>query len=188
MTWRAAFSHALSAPSKQADIEPLSDAVKALDGVEMGVLGDGLDQSSKDISNRPSNIGRTKPLGMVSSERRRDDLSRRVGLIIRGRSFYVRLKVPKRLQPIVGKTHFVRSLKTGLVNEAVRQSRVMGEHSNNGFSWPREGRQRRRHGQAIQAPILINAAPEPAGSRLKDLLDIFLSDLSKNRSEKTILG
>ncbi|WP_368407091.1 DUF6538 domain-containing protein [Asticcacaulis aquaticus] len=34
-------------------------------------------------------------------------------MFVRGRSFYVRWKIPSRLQPIVGHSHFVRSLKTG---------------------------------------------------------------------------
>jgi hypothetical protein len=50
----------------------------------------------------------------------------RHGLIVRGRSFYVRWKVPKRFQPTIGKTHFVKSLRTGLLSEAVRKARLFG--------------------------------------------------------------
>ncbi|MFP1131563.1 DUF6538 domain-containing protein [Asticcacaulis sp. W401b] len=41
------------------------------------------------------------------------------GLIVRGRMLYVKWRVPKDLQEIVGKTHFVRSLRTGRLSEAI---------------------------------------------------------------------
>lgn len=70
---------------------------------------------SRNGSSRPSNMdGDREKNGRARPSRRQH------GLIVRGQSFYVKWKVPKRLQPIVGKTHFVRSLRTGRWDDAVR--------------------------------------------------------------------
>lgn len=46
------------------------------------------------------------------------------GLIVRGRVFYLRLRVPGGLVEKVGRTHWVRSLGTGYRREAVRRAEV----------------------------------------------------------------
>ena len=51
------------------------------------------------------------------------------GLIVRGRVFYLRLRVPGALVEKVGKTHWVRSLATGDRAEAVRQFTSFGVHA-----------------------------------------------------------
>ncbi|WP_432207113.1 DUF6538 domain-containing protein [Brevundimonas naejangsanensis] len=48
------------------------------------------------------------------------------GLIVRGRVFYLRLRVPRTLQEKIGKTHFWRSLGTSRWEEAVREARLVG--------------------------------------------------------------
>lgn len=72
---------------------------------------------------KPSANGSARPSRMVDIDRpgndRRASSAQKHGMFVRGRSFYVRWRVPSRLQPIVGKTHFVRSLKTGRWADAV---------------------------------------------------------------------
>ena len=46
------------------------------------------------------------------------------GLIVRGRVFHVRVRVPRRLEQQVGRTHVTRSLRTGVRSEAVRKARI----------------------------------------------------------------
>ena len=50
------------------------------------------------------------------------------GLIVRGSTYYLRLRVPRPLITIVGKTHVVKSLRTGYRAEAIRKARAV--HSN----------------------------------------------------------
>ncbi|WP_409514607.1 DUF6538 domain-containing protein [Brevundimonas sp.] len=47
------------------------------------------------------------------------------GLIIRGRVFHVRVAVPRKVQPTVGRTEVWRSLGTGNRSEAIRKSKVV---------------------------------------------------------------
>ena len=44
------------------------------------------------------------------------------GLIVRGSTYYLRLRVPRSLAAVIGKTHVVKSLGTGYRADAVRQS------------------------------------------------------------------
>ena len=48
------------------------------------------------------------------------------GIIVRGRVFYLRLRVPRTLHEKVGRTHFWRSLGTSKWDEAVREARLVG--------------------------------------------------------------
>jgi hypothetical protein len=48
------------------------------------------------------------------------------GLIVRGRVFYLRMRVPRGLVEKVGRTHWVRSLGTGCRGEAVRRAIGLG--------------------------------------------------------------
>jgi hypothetical protein len=65
---------------------------------------------------------------------RRKAIRKGSGLIVRGQMFYVKWKVPKALQKIVGKTHFVRSLRTGRLNEAVRMNGSYGKEFSKWYS------------------------------------------------------
>jgi hypothetical protein len=76
---------------------------------------------SKAITAQPS----VKRAMASASRPNRVPQARNSGLIVRGRIFYVRWMIPRKLQPVLGKTHFVRSLKTGRRDEAVRQARIV---------------------------------------------------------------
>src|SRR5436190_13543988 len=58
-----------------------------------------------------------------SSRARQDSGRRHSGLIVRGRGFYLRMRVPRSLERTVGRTHLWRSLGTGNKAEAIRQAR-----------------------------------------------------------------
>ena len=47
------------------------------------------------------------------------------GLIVRGRVFHLRVRVPRTHQDRIGRTHVWRSLGTGLKSEAVRRARLV---------------------------------------------------------------
>lgn len=88
-------------------------------------------------------------------------LSRRMGLVVRGMSYYVRLSVPKSLQGIVGKREFVRSLRTNVLNEAIRKARLVSADFER---WLADGAP-----PAVQTPAPVQAptpvavpAPPPA--------------------------
>ena len=57
---------------------------------------------------KPSGNGRSEPSQRLASRSRRTP-----GLIVRGRVFYLRLRVPRSLEASVGRTHVWRSLGTG---------------------------------------------------------------------------
>ena len=60
------------------------------------------------------------------SERSRPNgASRTPGLILRGTTFYLRLRVPRHLSSVIGRTHFMRSLSTRSRSEASRLARLV---------------------------------------------------------------
>ncbi|WP_366788496.1 DUF6538 domain-containing protein, partial [uncultured Brevundimonas sp.] len=66
----------------------------------------------RSVVHNPGGRSRTHAAGSSASPSSRS--SRNVpGLIVRGRVFYLRLRVPRTLQKKVGRTHFWRSLGTG---------------------------------------------------------------------------
>ncbi|WP_157405636.1 DUF6538 domain-containing protein [Asticcacaulis benevestitus] len=109
-----------------------------------------------------------------------------MGIISRGKSYYVRLNVPKSLQAIVGKTEFRRSLKTGRMAEAVRKARIVSAEFE---QWLLEA-----EGKAVEgiAPVALatpsSFKPEPTGKSLRELCEVFLKDPTKNRSGKAVSG
>ena len=51
--------------------------------------------------------------------------SRTPGLILRGTIYYLRLRVPRHVSSVIGRTHFMRSLATGSRSEASRLARLV---------------------------------------------------------------
>jgi integrase len=112
---------------------------------------------------------------------------RPTGLILRGRLFSLRLKVPKHLQARVGRTHWCRALGTGRFADAVRQARLAAAEF--------ETLLRAAEGNEVQSASLpeprvavavAGAAPPGLSDRtLQDVLDIYLSDPSRRRSVRS---
>ena len=112
--------------------------------------------------------------------------SRRMGIISRGKSYYVRLNVPKSLQAIVGKTEFRRSLKTGRMAEAVRKARIVSTEFE---QWLLEAEGKPIEGIAPAALATPSSfKPKTTGKTLRELCEVFLNDPTKNRSGKAISG
>ena len=106
---------------------------------------------------------------------------KRVGLIVRGRTFYVCWMVPRKLQPIVGKKHFVKSLRTGVLKEAVRRAREVGAEF--------EHLLRVAEGKTVDAK---GAMPEVAMASInhvktfEEVFQRFVEDPTRKRTSKTI--
>jgi integrase len=123
-----------------------------------------------------------------SSRTRQDSRRRHSGLIVRGRVFYLRVRVPRSLEQTVGRTHLWRSLGTGNWHEAIRTARIVG--------WEFEQRFRSSEGKDVR-PVAVSAAVtipatveptiivEPGEKTLDDVFRLFLDDPAKARSRKT---
>ncbi|MFP1131561.1 DUF6538 domain-containing protein [Asticcacaulis sp. W401b] len=111
------------------------------------------------------------------------------GLIVRGRMLYVKWRVPKDLQEIVGKTHFVRSLRTGRLSEAARRLRAMAyefESWLQGFENQLSGQPERTIPPAPQPMAIqpVQMVQETIPVRTVEMVfDEFLADPAKNRRE-----
>jgi hypothetical protein len=117
-----------------------------------------------------------------------------MGLIIRGTTYYLRLNVPKALQEIVGRKEFVRSLGTNRCIDAARKARaVAADFEGWLLSCSMEG------SKPIAPKRVI--APNPVvpiegktyeakntAKTLRQVCEIFLSDPTKNRSDKAASG
>lgn len=79
--------------------------------------------------------------------------------------FYVKWKEPQDVQWIVGKAHFVRSLRTGRLNEAVRTMRIVGYEFERWLGFAAFIEQRRQSGKRKLFPELTRA---PNGSYGKE--------------------
>jgi integrase len=108
--------------------------------------------------------------------------------MLRGRVFYLRLRVPRSLQKTVGRTHVWKSLGTSKRHEAVRAARIVG--------WEFEQRFRAAEGQdvepitgSIPSTIPAKAATTridgPTDKTIDDVFRLFLADPAKARSRKT---
>ena len=109
------------------------------------------------------------------------------GLILRGATYYLRLKVPRRLSAIMGRTHVWKSLGTGYRAEAIRQARlVAGEF---------EERLRAAEGRRSVAPCLVPKIAKPPiitpddrpRKTVREVLDRFRADPARHRTRKTDL-
>lgn len=110
------------------------------------------------------------------------------GLIVRGSTYYLRLRVPRSLAGIVGKTHVVKSLGTGYRADAVRHARIVAA------DFEREWLDIEAHGlQPVTAllPDRPQPAPSPLASpadkTLRQAFELFRSDPAKHRTRKTDL-
>lgn len=110
------------------------------------------------------------------------------GLMLRGRVFYLRLRVPRAFEQTVGRTHVWKSLGTSRWREAVRAARIV--------AWEVEQSFRAHEDQdvrpvAVSMPATIPAKVEPkvakpeGGKSIDDLFRLFLADPAKARSRKT---
>jgi hypothetical protein len=63
---------------------------------------------------------------MISAHNLRNDRLNASGLMIRGSTFYARWMIPRPLQRILGKSYFVKSLRTKSSSEARRLIRAAG--------------------------------------------------------------
>jgi integrase len=113
---------------------------------------------------------------------------RQPGLIVRGRVFYLRVRVPRALESTVGRTHLWRSLGTGDKSEAVRRARIVGHE----FEMALRNRQGTVGRQIVlDRPPGSLEAPHPADvpaspeKTLRELLTVFLADPTRVRSTKT---
>ena len=113
------------------------------------------------------------------------------GLIVRGRVFYLRLRVPRTLQEKVGRTHFWRSLGTSKWDEAVREARLVGaqfetllrQAEGRGLSPVRFDHDLRDVGETILPTVSAKA-----GRTLREVFKLHQSDPSKVRTPKTALA
>ena len=110
------------------------------------------------------------------------------GLIVRGSTYYLRLRVPRPLAGIIGKTHVMKSLGTGYRADAVRQARIVAA------MLEQEWRDIETHG--VQPVIVLPperpkpaATPTaaPADKTLRQAFELFRSDPAKQRTRKTDL-
>ena len=121
-------------------------------------------------------------------------VGKRSGLIVRGQSFYVRWKVPTRLQSIIGKTHFVRSLRTGRLSEALRQARLVGGDFERMLLKAEAGDApliiERRHAEANlgQAAHPVAKTIVKAEKTLEQVFEMFINDPTRKRAKKTVSG
>ena len=127
-------------------------------------ISDDQEKAKNPARKRPSSKASGKPsaglrngLGdhpLIIPPNRRKTIRKGSGLIIRGQMFYVKWKVPKELRKSVGKMHFVRSLRTGRLNEAVRMMRIVG------YEFERWLRQAEAKAGAAVPTIIPNIMPE----------------------------
>ncbi|MFK4059362.1 DUF6538 domain-containing protein [Brevundimonas sp. NPDC046655] len=110
------------------------------------------------------------------------------GLIVRGSTYYLRLRVPRPLAGIIGKTHVMKSLGTGYRADAVRKARIVAA------AFEQEWRDIEVHGvrPVIAAPSKRpKPAPpppaSPADKTLRQAFELFRTDPAKHRSRKTDL-
>jgi integrase len=121
-----------------------------------------------------------------------------MGLIVRGTTYYLRLNVPKALQEIVGRKEFVRSLGTNRCIEAARKARAVSADFE---GWLRDMTGSTTSPLPVAVPTPSPAVQEdtqtsspasfaakPAGKTVREVCEIFLSDPTKNRSDKAASG
>lgn len=109
-------------------------------------------------------------------------------MIVRGTVYYLRLRVPRHLETQIGRTHFTKSLGTGLKSEAVRRARIEAAEF--------ERRLMAAEGHSITSPIpttVIHASPTAVvkperatapEETFDDLFRLFLADPAKRRTRK----
>ncbi len=141
----------------------------------------------------PSINGPLKPPKTVSGNHIQSGLASSLrckhGMTVKGRTIYVRWKIPARFQSIIGRTHFVRSLKTGRWADAARMARIVSIEFENML----------REAEGMGAVVLgaLNGPPsgvpkphkdfaEPNDVTLEALFKMFINDPSKKRALNTM--
>ena len=107
-------------------------------------------------------------------------------LIVRGRVFHVRMKVPRKAQATVGRTQVWRSLGTGNRSEAIRKSKLVIADLERSF-WAAAGTpaaEARSAEVVMPEPVTVEAAPISTMT-FSDLFRHFQADPSKVRAPKT---
>lgn len=114
---------------------------------------------------------------------------RPIGLWRRGAVYQYRVRVPHDLVPLIGKTHFSRSLKTAARNEALRALRKVAFEIELEFDGIRVGA---GHNQTVTAtktmqrgPVEQTMVPKVTGPTLKQTIDGYMSDPTRSQSPKS---
>jgi len=111
------------------------------------------------------------------------------GLIVRGSTYYLRLRVPRPLAGMIGKTHVMKSLGTGYRAEAIRKARIVAA------SLEAEWCEAELHGGLVPPSSRCAARPEPSSESatatlektMRQAFELFRSDPAKQRCRKTDL-
>lgn len=85
--------------------------------------------------------------------------AKRIGLISRGRNFYVRLHIPRALHQAIGRKEIVRSLRTGKLQDAIRRARIVGADFE---SWLNQSASQMSMGAPVSEPSLASAPAQSA--------------------------
>lgn len=125
----------------------------------------------------PQPSGRSRPPSSAPSRRQP------LGLIVRGRVFYLRIRVPCALVEKVGKTHWVRSLGTGSRGEAVRRGRIAAADFERLLMQAEARSHHADHRPGV--PPKRPALPIRPEKTFRDLFDFFMADPSRTRARKT---
>ena len=111
------------------------------------------------------------------------------GLIVRGSTYYLRLRVPRSLAGVIGKTHVVKSLGTGYRAEAIRKARMVAA------AFEADWRNIEASGVSVSVPARSAIWPEPFSvtstvpteKTMREVFELFRSDPAKQRTRKTDL-
>jgi len=105
------------------------------------------------------------------------------GLIVRGRFFHVRVRVPRSLEAKIGRSHVWRSLGTGLKSEAVRRARIVTADLERSFLL--------NDGKTLPGVTVAEATPVTMQATISEVITFgelfrqFLGDPSRVRAPKT---
>ncbi len=187
------FGNRTARPSQEAAIKAPRHSSGSVPGIETSdvAFAHGQPSPSSYGSKSPSINGRRRPPHTASNAHNKNGLSSSLrnkhGMFAKGRSLYVRWKIPKRFQSIIGRTHFVRSLKTGTWADAVRMVRIVGIEFENMLRQA-EGVPGVAYGLSERTPAqLASIAPKNNGITLEQAFAMFVSDPSKNRAQTTMM-
>ncbi|MGN6366623.1 DUF6538 domain-containing protein [Asticcacaulis taihuensis] len=132
---------------------------------------------------------------MVLAHNLQNDRLNASGLMIRGSTFYARWMIPRPLQAILGRSHFVKSLRTKNAHDARRLIRAAG--------WEYEELLRQAEGHAskpplsppvaptqtqTQAPLSPSPRPKAKSKTFEQVFELFINDPTRKRAKKTVAG
>ena len=107
------------------------------------------------------------------------------GLILRGRVYSLRLRVPRSLADQIGKTHFMKSLSTGSMAQAFRSARLVAADFETMLlvMGGQDCASTAPQPEMLRSPTARVALP--AGRSFADLFALFQADPSRQRAVKT---